>query len=322
MSKVHFVRMNKISNYGYKALTHCYLRIIMSHSLTGFAQFISVERGFMLFMISLGATFLIEKNLSWFEAVYLGFIVFCGWCGVDAMNNIYDRKMDAKSDPLRAEYTSSIGRLGVCISVFFCVLSISLGLTTRIPLVPVITLMGILVGVLYSVPPFRLRQTIYKPIVNLSVGAVPVLIIAAFSNVFSVSVMSLVFLIGATTAVNSLWEDLADYDSDSGSRARTIPIVLGYRRGLYLTIAMGYCLVPLMLFVGILFRLHPLYYLVFSSLVVYMSLRLIQKRSVLLGKSRNNTELMHKLGEILAKDFVIIAIIQTSNLMLGSYLVL
>lgn len=294
----------------------------MFRSLTGFGQFISVERGFMLFMISLGATFLIEKNLSWFQAIYLGFIVFCGWCGVDAMNNIYDVDLDAESDPVRAEYTKDIGRIGVCVSILFCALSISLGIITWIPLVPVLTLIGILVGVLYSVPPFRLRQTICKPLVNLSVGAVPVLMVAALSSVFSASVISLVFLIGVTTAVNSLWEDLADYASDSNSRARTMPIVLGFERGLYLTIVMGYCLIPFMVLVGILFRLNTLYYLVFSALVAYMSLRLIQKRSVLFGKSRNNKESMHKLGETLAKDFVIIAIIQTTNLMLSGYLAL
>jgi 4-hydroxybenzoate polyprenyltransferase len=276
----------------------------------------------MLFMISLGATFLIEKNLSWFQAIYLGFIVFCGWCGVDAMNNIYDVDLDAKSDPVRARYTKDIGRIGVCVSILFCALSISLGIITWIPLVPVLTLIGILVGVLYSVPPFRLRQTICKPLVNLSVGAIPVLMVAALSSVFSASVISLVFLIGVTTAVNSLWEDLADYASDSNSRARTMPIVLGFERGLYLTIVMGYCLIPFMVLVGILFRLNTLYYLVFSALVAYMSLRLIQKRSVLFGKSRNNKESMHKLGETLAKDFVIIAIIQTTNLMLSSYLAL
>jgi 4-hydroxybenzoate polyprenyltransferase len=273
-------------------------------------------------MISLGATFLIEKNLSWFQAIYLGFIVFCGWCGVDAMNNIYDVDLDAKSDPVRAGYTKDIGRIGVCVSILFCALSISLGIITWIPLVPVLTLIGILVGVLYSVPPFRLRQTICKPLVNLSVGAVPVLMVAALSSVFSASVISLVFLIGVTTAVNSLWEDLADYASDSNSRARTMPIVLGFERGLYLKIVMGYCLIPFMVLVGILFRLNTLYYLVFSALVAYMSLRLIQKRSVLFGKSRNNKESMHKLGETLAKDFVIIAIIQTTNLMLSSYLAL
>ena len=286
----------------------------------GFAQFISAERGFMLFMISMGATFLIKENLAWLEAIYLGFIVFCGWSGVDAMNNICDADLDVKSDPLKAEYTRNLGRLGLCISIFFSSLSISLGVITKIPLVTVFILVGIFAGVLYSIPPFRLRQTIYKPLVNFSVGAIPILIVAAFFNVFSAEVWALMLLIGITTAVNSLWEDLADYASDFDTRARTMLIVLDFKRGLHVTIVLGYCLVPLMVLVGILFRLNLLYFLVFTALVAYMSLRLIQNRSVLFGDLGDNTEPILKLGEIFAKDFAIIAIIQMTNLMLSSYL--
>ena len=292
----------------------------MFPNATGFAQFISAERGFMLFMISMGATFLIKENLGWLEAIYLGFIVFCGWSGVDAINNICDADLDVKSDPLKAEYTRNLGRLGLCISIFFSSLSISLGVITKIPLVTVFILVGIFAGVLYSIPPFRLRQTIYKPLVNFSVGAIPILIVAAFFNVFSAEVWALMLLIGITTAVNSLWEDLADYASDFDTRARTMLIVLDFKRGLHVTIVLGYCLVPLMVLVGILFRLNLLYFLVFTALVAYMSLRLIQNRSVLFGDLGDNTEPILKLGEIFAKDFAIIAIIQMTNLMLSSYL--
>jgi len=268
----------------------------------------------------MGATFLIKENLAWLQAIYLGFIVFFGWSGVDAMNNVCDVDLDVRSDPLKAEYTKNLGRLGLCISIFFSGLSISMGVITGIPLVTVFILAGIFAGVLYSVRPFRLRQTIYKPLVNFSVGAIPILIVAAFFNVFSAEVWSLMLLIGITTAVNSLWEDLADYTSDFDTSARTMLIVLDFKRGLYVTIILGYCLIPLMILVGILFRLNLLYFLVFTALVAYMSLRLIQKRSVLFGKMGDNTETMLELGEIFAKDFVIIAIIQMTNLMLSSYL--
>jgi 4-hydroxybenzoate polyprenyltransferase len=292
----------------------------MLRGLKGFVGFISGERGFMLFMISIGSTFLIEEKISWLQAFYLGLIVFCGWSGVDAMNNICDVDVDVKSDLFRAEYTKNLGRLGFGISIFFFAMAISLGLATQIPLVAVLILVGILVGVLYSVPPFRLRQTVCKPLVNFSVGSVPVLIVAAYYNIFSAKVWPLMFLIGITTAVNSLWEDLADYDSDSNSQAKTIPIVLGLKRGLFVTILLGYCLVPLMILVGMLFSLNLLYYLILSVLVTHMSLRLIQKRSILLGKSDENKELILDLGGILAKDFVIMAIVQTTNLMLSGYL--
>ena len=74
----------------------------MFPEIKGFAQFISVERGLMLFMISIGATFLMAKTLAWTSAIYLGFTVFCIWAAVDAMNNLCDVDLDVISDPDRA----------------------------------------------------------------------------------------------------------------------------------------------------------------------------------------------------------------------------
>jgi len=292
----------------------------MRRSVKGFLTFISIERGIMLFMITMGATFLMAENSALLRAVYLGFVAFCGWSGVDAINNVYDVDLDVKSDPLRSEYTKNLGRLGLCISIIFFALSMSMGAITGIQLVTVFVFVGILAGVVYSVPPFRLRQTIYKPVVNFSVGAVPVLMVAAFFNVFSVQILVLLLLIGISTAVNSLWEDLADYVSDFDAHARTMLVVLGFKRGLHLTIIMGYSLIPLMILVGVLFNLSTLYFVVLSALIVYLSLRLVQNRHILFGGSKTDTESMLKLGEMFAKDFVIIALVHTTNLMLSGYL--
>jgi hypothetical protein len=51
-----------------------------------------------------------------------------------------------------------------------------------------------------------------------------------------------------------------------------------------------------------------------------MTLRLVQYRSVLLGKGGDSTKQTLKLGKILAKDFVVMAIVQTANIMLSSFL--
>ena len=77
----------------------------MFQDLRGFAQFISVERGLMLFMISVGTTFLMSQALVWPAALFLGVIVFCIWSAVDAMNNICDMDLDVLSDPIRAKFT-------------------------------------------------------------------------------------------------------------------------------------------------------------------------------------------------------------------------
>jgi 4-hydroxybenzoate polyprenyltransferase len=292
----------------------------MFQAVKGFAQFISIERGLMLFMISVGVVFLTAQSLAWSPAIYLGITVFCIWSAVDAINNVCDVDLDTLSDPLRAQFTKKIGKFGLLVVAGFSALSLALGAVTMIPFVLLFVGLGIVFGVLYSVPPFRLRKTAYKPVVNFTVGAVPVLIVAAFFNVFSLNMISLVLLIGVTTAVNSLWEDLADYASDFHSGSKTVPIMFGFRKGLFLTIIMGYVMIPLMVLVGLLFDLGWVYYASLFGLAMFLSLRLIQKRVTLFQSSKANSTKLHKLGGVLAKDFVIIAIVFTLSLMVSSLL--
>jgi len=292
----------------------------MFHNIRGFAQFISVERGLMLFMISVGVTFLTAQSLAWPQALFLGLVVFCIWSAVDAMNNLCDVDLDLLSDPLRAQFTKKIGKLGLFITFAFTGISLGLGLVTMMPYVALFVALGLVFGLLYSVPPFRLRKTAFKPIVNFTVGAVPVLIIAAFFDVFTLNIFTLVLLIGVTTAVNSLWEDLADYASDSNSGSRTVPIIFGFRKGLFITIIMGYMMIPLMAIVGLLFQLTWVYYAALSLLTVFLSLRLVQKRVTLFKDYKVDAKKLYKLGEVLSKDFVIIAIMFTLSLMLSSLL--
>lgn len=290
----------------------------MFQEARGFAQFISIERGIMLFMISVGVTFLTAKTFAWPSALYLGSTIFCIWSAADAINNVYDVDLDLLSDPLRAEFTKKLGKNGLFITIGFIILSLSLGTATQNPNVILFIVLGIIFGILYSVPPFRLRKTKYKPIVNFTVGAIPILVIAAFYNAFSSNTISLVLLIGVTTTINSLWEDLADYASDFNSGSKTIPIIFGFRTGLFITISLGYFMIPLMVFVGLLFQLNWVYYASLLGLATFISLRLIQKRGTLFQNDGRNAEKLHRLGEVLAKDFIIVAIIFTLSLMVSS----
>ncbi len=301
------------------SLTRLRSGIGMSHIMRGLGQFISIERGLMLCMISVAATFLIQGKLAWTEAIYIGVLVFCGWSTVDAINNMCDVNSDRISDPFRARFTKNLGRFGLVITLSLCALTVGLAIVTRNLLVIVCVFLGGGVGVLYSVPPVRLRQTIYKPVVNFCVGAFPILIAAAFASRFSENVWTLMFLFGLATAVYSLWGDLADYGSDLDTGGKTIPIVLGLKRGLCTTIASGYSLFPLMALVGVMFQLNILYYLVLFSLAAYLSIRVILKRSLLLS-SPTNDDAIEGLGQTLAGDFTIIAIVQTTNLMLSAFL--
>ncbi|PVX26038.1 MAG: hypothetical protein CW716_06815, partial [Candidatus Bathyarchaeum sp.] len=107
----------------------------MLGSVKGFLTFISFERGLMLFMIAMGATFLVAQNPTLTEATYLGFVAFCLWSGVDAINNVYDVDLDMKSDSFRADFTRSLGRFGIIISLAIFALCMALGLITGIQLV-------------------------------------------------------------------------------------------------------------------------------------------------------------------------------------------
>ena len=159
-------------------------------------------------------------------------MVFCGWSAVDAINNICDVNLDTISNLFRARFTKNLGRFGLVITLSLCALTFSLAVVTRNFLVIVFIFLGFGAGVLYSVPPFRLRQTIYKPAVNFCVGAFPILIAAAFASRFSENVWALVFLFGSPTAVYSLWGDFAslvesrcwgkNYSDCTGPQARIL----------------------------------------------------------------------------------------------------
>jgi 4-hydroxybenzoate polyprenyltransferase len=97
----------------------------MFQDLRGFAQFISVERGLMLFTISVGTTSLMSQALICPAALFLGVIVFCIWSAVDAMNNICDMDLDVLSDPIRAKFTKKLGKFGLFVAVGFVAVSIA-----------------------------------------------------------------------------------------------------------------------------------------------------------------------------------------------------
>jgi hypothetical protein len=77
-------------------------------------------------------------------------------------------------------------------------------------------------------------------------------------------------------------------------------------------------MIPMMVFVGLLFQLGWLYYASLIGLAAFISLRIIQKRVTLFQDHKDDHKKLHKLGEVLAKDFVIVAIVFTLSLMVSS----
>ncbi len=294
--------------------------------IKGYAQFISAERGLMLFMLVVGSTFITGNALSlgnaaslWPAAIYLGLITFCIWSAADAMNNICDMNLDVYSDPFRAQFTKRIGKTGLYIAIAFTVLALVLGAIALNPYVFLFTAIGLGIGALYSVPPIRLRKTPFKAMVNFSVGGVPIAIVAAYFGLSSINMITLILLMGITISVYSLWEDLADFASDLGGGSRTVPIIMGFKRGLVLTVILGYVIMGLMALVGVMFGLQWYYFGVILFVAVFISARLVQKRDLLVKKVKEDATL-YKLGETLARDFLLVAVIFTITLMVSGLL--
>ena len=93
---------------------------------------------------------------------------------------------------------------------------------------------------------------------------------------------------------------------------------MGFRHGLIFTVIMGYVMVPLMILIGILFELSVVYYAALIGLTSFITIRIYKNRQILLNKDKEDTGELFKLGKILAKDFVMVAIVFTLALMLSS----
>jgi len=289
----------------------------MMNSLKGYAEFLAIQRGLMLFMISIGGAFLIGGATSLMPALYLGVIVFCFWSFADAINNIYDKELDAISDPKRAEFTEKLGKKGHYITCLFAGLVFALSAFTLNWHVLVVISVGMLLGFIYSVPPIRLRTTIAKPLVNFIFGAVAILISGAYFGVFTFNVAVLTLLFGIVTSVNSMWGDLADYQSDKNSGARTIPVVLGFRKGLFLTVILGCMLIPILTNIGLMYSLPFVYYIILAAIASYALINVFLNRKVL-SKNKENTHEQILLGSLLTKDFVKITLIFSFTFMISS----
>ena len=83
---------------------------------------------------------------------------------------------------------------------------------------------------------------------------------------------------------------------------------------------MGYVMLPLMALVGVMFSLPLVYYIALVALTGFVTLRLVQKRQTVFGGDKADTAKLLRVGEVLSKDFVIVAIAFTLTLMLCSLL--
>jgi hypothetical protein len=79
-------------------------------------------------------------------------------------------------------------------------------------------------------------------------------------------------------------------------------------------------MIPAMVFVGLLFQLGWVYYASLLGLATFVSLRIVQNRVTLFKHDKKDPKKLYKMGEVLARDFVITAIVFTLSLMVSSLL--
>lgn len=163
-------------------------------------------------------------------------VAFAWWFAV-VVNDIFDWRIDAISNKTRPIPLGILNKKEYSyIAVLFAFLSLSFATATTLP-VFIMTVFWLLLGVLYSVPPFRLRKNIMG---NIVIGTAVVL--SFFMGIFAVQKWNFsillceyniifVILLFLFTVVISLTKDLKDIVGDNKEGIENVYTVFGKTRG-------------------------------------------------------------------------------------------
>jgi geranylgeranylglycerol-phosphate geranylgeranyltransferase len=198
-----------------------------------------------LFCIPDGVFFLFshETMLTFFQTVLpLPVISFLATTGIYTINDLADVKIDRannKKRPLSSGLVSKRNALFFIILVYGSAIVLAVALEnwgTVFVLVPLIAL-----GPLYSAPRIGLKDRFVLKTLSISAGMILCLLLGATAdyghNKSGQSWLAAWYgalMVGMMTFVTSPYNDLGDTKGDRESGRRTIPIVLGYERTLYL----------------------------------------------------------------------------------------
>ncbi len=211
-----------------------------------------------IMMVILGVLFVRniapDEALSLISVNHFPFIFIPALCGVctwqftTLLNDMYDMDIDVHVHPDRPLVSRDFDRrfyMDILISIG--ILSALLSLLIGLPLL-ILNLVAIFLAILYSVPPFRLRDRLYG---HICVGLGSVIgfifgvysplrwthgiyldastssrVIPFFPEVFSVAVLVVVVL-----SISPLINALSDYEGDKKSGVRNVYTVLGFEKG-------------------------------------------------------------------------------------------
>ncbi len=235
-----------------------------------------------------------------------------GWQFTTLLNDLYDLEIDDHVHPNRPLVSGRLeARHYIDMLVFTALLSLLISLLLGPPLV-LLTCLGILFGVLYSVPPIRLRDRLYGHIC-VGLGSVIGFLFGVYSPYiwrdgiylssmriergiqFYPDVLQATIIILVVLSVSPLINALSDYEGDRRAGVRNVYTVFGLEKGkkivsifiVFLFVAPGvmfhtYWDITFMLITGVISSLlfyfledHRPVFGMYFTVLVYLLLRLI-----------------------------------------------
>ena|GEM_PF-6372280 len=205
----------------------------------------------------------------WHSATAL-FSVLLAWTFGIILNDIYDVEIDKKSKKGRPLITKEILTKTYYSVAVVCAI---LALGSTLFLASITTLLisiFILISVAYSIPPVRLRDYAFSPVVLGAVSAISFLVGAyANSTTYSPPILLISLLIFIALSLGSTVKDLEDISGDKNAKVRNIFTIYGKEGGKKIVSALIFSsfLVPLVLFM----HLQDLaFFIIFGAVAAYL----------------------------------------------------
>lgn len=169
-------------------------------------------------------------------------IVFIWWFTV-LLNQVYDIGIDEITNKKRIlvyykEYSSQLKQVAILFGILSFLLSCLLGY------IVILTSIALFLGILYSVPPFRLRTSIFSPVfiglgssIGFFIGYLTPKPFTYLSNVpnFSFQSLKIGFVIFFALTIGPCIKDFKDYAGDSKHGVKNIFTLYGLKKGINIT---------------------------------------------------------------------------------------
>lgn len=224
-----------------------------------------------LFFIALA---LIGVAISGIESYYFVFlkvlIVSFLWQYNIVLNNIHDKKIDV-AENRKTPVTEKIVDVDIYKKIGLCFLAVSLllGFLMQNQVFILLVIVYAILAVIYSVPPFRLRNHILSTFF-IGMGSVISFFIGYFQSIYTpiaYDILLFSFLIFIATSAGTLTKDIKDFRGDRKAGVRNIFTVYGIKRGKQISslLLLFSFLLPLVLF----FSFTDVLFLITISLISF-----------------------------------------------------